>query len=594
MFSTRPEISGSLGAVASTHWLASQSGMAILEAGGNAFDAAATAGFVLQVVEPHLNGPGGDMPVLFRTRAADVRVLCGQGVAPSAATIGHFEQLGLTSVPGTGLLPAAVPGTCVAWFTLLRDYGTMTPAQVLCSAIEYAYRGFPAASALGQTIDAVSDLFAAHWPTSAATWLPAPRTGELVSNPVLAQTYRRLAAESERGSSREAQCDAAIAAWSEGFVAEAVDAFMRVPIRDSSGGDHAGVLTGADLSSWTPSYEEPMSVHWRGYRVFKCAGWTQGPAFLQSLALLDPLLDDVFDPAHLGRHLSAQTVHLIAEVQKLALADRDAWFGDASDAPALNGLLDAGYLEGRRALLSADASLALRPGHLDGQVPRLSRRIVAPDTHHDLATGTGEPTVAKDGRTRGDTCHLDVTDRWGNVVSATPSGGWLQSSPTVPELGFCVGTRLQMCWLEPGLPSSLEPGTRPRTTLSPSLSVSPEGVATAFGTPGGDQQDQWPLPFWLTHTVGGLGLQAAMDRPAFHLTALVSSFQPRTWVPGGLQIEDRFSRAARDDLESRGHRLTVRDPWSLGRISAASYDPRDGLVRAAADPRGGQGYAVGR
>lgn len=575
--------------VASTHWLASQAGMAVLEDDGNAFDAAVAAAFVLHVVEPHLNGPGGDLPLIYRVPDAEPVVLCGQGVAPGGATIEHYTDLGLDVVPGTGLLATAVPGASVAWLTLLRDHGTKTPAEVLRFAIGYADQGHPVLGRVVDLINSLTDHFTEHWPTSAETWLPTPAPGGLLRLPVLAETYRRLAEAGRGAASREAACDAAIEAWSQGFVAEAVDRFARTAVRDSSGRDHAGVITGQDLASWTPTYEEPMAVDWRGHRVFKSPGWTQGPAFLQTLALIDPLLPESLT------ELGADQIHTVVEAQKLAFADRDAWFGDATDAPDLTGLFDPAYLDQRRALLGETASMDLRPGHLNGVAPRLARQVrQAGEAPARSRAGIGEPTVRRDGLTKGDTCHLDVTDRWGNVVSATPSGGWLQSSPTIPELGFCLGSRLQMTWLDPGLPSSLEPGRRPRTTLSPGLAISPEGATLAFGTPGGDQQDQWPLVFWLLHTLGGRNLQESIDHPSFNISALVSSFEPRVWTPGGLELEGRFEAVTIDALRARGHVVTVRDDWSLGRMSAASYDPRDGVMRAAANPRGAQGYAVGR
>jgi gamma-glutamyltranspeptidase / glutathione hydrolase len=195
--------------------------------------------------------------------------------------------------------------------------------------------------------------------------------------------------------------------------------------------------------------------------------------------------------------------------------------------------------------------------------------------------------------TRGDTCHLDVVDRWGTMVSATPSGGWLQSSPVIPALGFPLGSRLQMCWLEEGLPASLVPGRRPRTTLSPTLVYRDAAPVLACGTPGGDQQDQWQLGLLLAHLVRGLPLQEAIEAPKWHSNAVPSSFHPRDVHPGELVVEARFGEAVVAGLRKRGHRVVVADGWSLGRLSAVSRDPGRGRLGAAADPRG-QGYAIGR
>ncbi|QDP96245.1 gamma-glutamyltransferase family protein [Microlunatus elymi] len=600
MFTTRPELVGTFGMVTSTHWLASQSGMAVLEAGGNAFDAAVATGFVLQVVEPHLNGPGGDLPLIMKRSGEEPLVLCGQGVAPAAASIEHFRDLGLAGVPGTGLLATCVPGSTVAWLTLLRDHGTLWPEQVLQYAIGYAESGHPVLERAVAVINTMADHFRRNWPTSAETWLPAPEPGRLQTNPVLARTYRRLVAESSAGQSREAACELAIKAWSEGFVAEAIDAFARHPAMDSSGTEHAGVITGDDLARWRPGYEQPMSYSCHGQTIFKSRGWAQSPVFLETLAIMDPLLGDVFGAGASWRGFGADQVHLVLEAQKLAFADRDAWYGDAPGHPDLSGLFDRDFLAGRRSLISELASDDLRPGRLNGMMPRL------PDFGgvRDGADGGGEPTVVRDlgdtakvrsdGRTAGDTCHLDIVDRWGNVVSATPSGGWLQSSPTVPGLGFCLGSRLQMTWLEPGLPSSLAPGRRPRTTLSPGMAIADDGVVTAFGTPGGDQQDQWALVFWLAHTLGGMDLQAAIDQPTFNIKSMISSFEPRIPYPGVVEVEGRLPGEVITGLRQRGHRVEVQPDWSLSRMTAASYDPNTKIIKAAANPRGMQGYAVGR
>jgi gamma-glutamyltranspeptidase / glutathione hydrolase len=598
VFTTRPELTGTFGMVASTHWLASSAGMAVLEAGGNAFDAAVAAGFVLQVVEPHLNGPGGEVPVLFATAddPGAVRVLCGQGVAPAGATIDHYRSLGLDLVPGSGLLAATVPGSWDAWLTLLRDHGTKSLRDVLGYAIGYARHGYPVVDRIGDTVAAVADLFRDHWPTSAALWLPGGRPLAVRhSNPVLADTWERLLAEAEAaGGDREAQIDAARRAWSQGFVAEVVDDFCRNEFRDDSGRDHAGVLTGADMAAWQATYEDALTVDVGGWTVAKCGTWSQGPALAQQLLLLNEFSDEL---SYVGGVPTARTVHIAVECAKLAFADREAWYGDVTDVP-VGELLSTEYARERAKLVGDQASWDLRPGSPGGRTPRLPDFVSAGlGVGRDDATGSGslgEPTVDRGGRTRGDTVHIDVVDARGNIVSATPSGGWLQSSPTIPELGFCLGSRAQMYWLEPGLPSSLVPGRRPRTTLSPSLAIRGDGSSLAFGTPGGDQQDQWQLCLWLAHTVGGLNLQAAIDAPAWHTTAFPSSFYPRSWQPGEVVVESRLGESNLAELQERGHALVDAGPWALGRLSAVSRDAATGLLRAGANPRSMQGYAVGR
>lgn len=578
---TRPELAGTFGMVASTHWLASSAGMAILERGGNAFDAAAAAAFTLHVCEPHMNGPGGEVPAIFVTADDPTpRVLCGQGVAPAAATPGRFRDLGLDLVPGTGLLAATVPGAVGAWLTLLRDHGTMPLRDVLSYAIGYAEHGHPVTQAVVDMINVVEPLFHAHWPTSVELWLPAPATGDLIRNPALAATYRRLVDEAEaEGGDRERQLDAAITAWFEGFVAEAIDAFCRNEIVDDSGRPNAGLLTGADLAAWRPGYEPTVSHDVFGWQVHKVGTWSQGPVLLQQLAMLEALGDH--PPA-----ASAAEIHRVVEVAKLAFADRDANFGDGAD---LTALLDPAYVAERARLVTDTAGTAGRPGL--GRLPRYVRD--GGGFAGAASAGIGEPTltVTPQGSTRGDTCHIDVADRWGNVISATPSGGWLQSSPTIPELGFCLGTRAQMFWLEEGLSATIAPGKRPRTTLSPSFATRGD-VQLSFGTPGGDQQDQWQLVFFLNHAVHGMNLQAAIDSPSWHTTAFASSFHPRL-TGTELLLEARAADAV-DELRRRGHEVMVTEEWSLGRMSAVSRDRTTGVLRAAANARGQQGYAVGR
>ncbi|MER5746998.1 gamma-glutamyltransferase [Streptomyces sp. NPDC002225] len=601
MFTTRPTLQGTFGMVSSTHWLASQSAMAVLEDGGNAYDAAVAAGFVLHVVEPHLNGPAGETPMIIAPRDGEVRVVCGQGPAPAGATIAHYRSLGLDLVPGIGPLASAVPGSFDAWMLLLRDHGTKGLAEVLRYAIGYAEDGHAPVERVGRTVETVRRLFETEWPSSAEVYLPGgrpPRPGELFRNPRLAATWRRLIAEAEEngGTERTAQIEAARRIWREGFVAEALVRQAARPTMDTTGSRHTGTLTAADLAGWSASYEAPATYDWNGWTLAKAPGWSQGPAFLQQLALL---------PAELPRYGSADYVHLLIEGCKLAMADREAWYGDAADVP-LDALLSEPYNAERRALITGTASHALRPGRPGGREPVLGAHVralvsgaagPAPDTAP--APGVGEPTVAKDGTTRGDTCHLDVVDRWGNMISATPSGGWLQSNPVVPELGFPLGTRLQMTWLEEGLPNSLTPGRRPRTTLSPSLALRDGVPVLAFGTPGGDQQDQWQVHFFLAVALrarvrGGLDLQGAVDAPNWHTDSFPASFFPRGMRPGSVTVEGNTDPEIVAELRRRGHDVTVGEPWSEGRLCAVARDPGTGVLSAAANPRGMQGYAVGR
>jgi gamma-glutamyltranspeptidase/glutathione hydrolase len=601
-FTTRPEILGTFGVVASTHWLATASGMAVLEKGGNAFDAAAATGFALQVVEPHLNGPGGEVPIiLYSARTGRVDVICGQGVAPAAATIDAYRSLGLDLVPGTGLLAAVVPGAFDAWLLMLRDHGTLELADVLGPAIGYAETGFPLVPNISRTIETVRGLFETEWPTSAAIWLNGgvPTPGSLFRNPLLAETYRRLLREADAGGNREARIEAARNAWYRGFVAEAVGRFCRDSrVMDTSGRRHHGLLAGEDMARWSATVEPPCSYDYRGYALCKTGPWGQGPVALQQLALLKGFDLDDLSPEH------PDFVHTVVECAKLAFADRESFYGDPKfvDVP-LDTLLSDRYNESRRRQVGDRASRELRPGQVPGYGAAPVVRVAdgaGADVAHAGAHGQGEPTIARfgepqvepTGAVRGDTCHLDVIDRWGNMVSATPSGGWLQSSPAIPELGFCLSTRGQMFWLQDGLPASLAPGKRPRTTLTPSLALRDGKPYMAFGTPGGDQQDQWSLNVFLRHVHFGLNLQEAIDAPEFHTSHFPSSFYPRESRPGHVVLEGRFPQATIAALRRRGHDVEVDADWSLGRVSAAAKDGP--LLKAAANARFMQGYAVGR
>jgi len=537
--------------VSATHWLAAASGMRMLERGGNAFDAAAAAGFVLQVVEPHQNGPGGDLPVVFwSAEVGATRVLCAQGPAPSAATLERYA--GLDLVPGEGVLAAVVPGAFDGWMQLVRDFGTLRLGEILEPAIGYAAEGFPVVRELAAEVAAHAERFRAEWPSSAEVWLRDGGPRDVYTLPGVAATYRRIVDEAA-GRDREAELDAARDVFYRGFVADAIDGF-------------GSLVRGDDLARWSASYEDPVVFDYGGLTVCKPGPWSQGPVFLQQLALLS------------GFDLSAMTaverLHTLIECGKLAFADRDALYGDSADVP-LETLLSAEYNDERRELVGEDASDEYVPGL--GRLPRVQAV--------EATLGSGEPG-------RG-TCHVDVVDQYGNMVSATPSGGWLHSSPVIPALGWPLGTRAQMFWLEEGLPSSLEPGKRPRTTLSPGLALRDGAPYLAWGTPGGDQQEQWALHAFIRHVDLGLDLQAAIDAPEFHTDHLISSFFPRGFASRSLAVESRFDARTIRDLQRRGHDVTVWPAWSAGRVSAVARE-RDGLLRAGANARGMQGYAVGR
>jgi gamma-glutamyltranspeptidase/glutathione hydrolase len=599
MFTTRPEILGTFGVCTSTHWLATATGMAMLEKGGNAFDACAAAAFVLQVVEPHLVGPAGEMPAVFYSaESKKVEVICGQGTAPQAATSEAFKALGLDLVPGSGLLTAVVPGAFGGWMTLLRDHGRLPLREVLEPAIGYFENGHPMLPRVSDTIAGLTDLFTQEWPTSGAVYLPGgqvPKAKALFRNQAAADTYKRILAEAEAaGGSREKQIQAAYDAWYKGFVAEAIDTFCRTTEAiDSSGRRHKGLLTADDMARWQPTYEAPASVTYHGWEVFKTGPWGQGPVFLQTLKILEGI-----DIAGMGPD-SAAFVHHVAEAMKLAFADREAYYGDPDFVKVpLATLLSEDYARGRRNLITDTASYELRPGVIPGfeeQVARAMAGVRYAGQSGAAGATVGEPTMASmvaAGR-RGDTVHIDVIDKWGNMIAATPSGGWLQSSPVIPALGFPLNSRAQAFFLEEGLPSSLAPGKRPRTTLTPSLAFENGEPRLVFGTPGGDQQEQWQLGLFLRRVHHGLNLQEAIDLPLFHTQHFPSTFYPREAKPGHLAVEESIGEAVLADLVARGHTLERAPAWTIGRLTAAEKSP-DGLLRAAATPRLMQAYAAGR
>ncbi len=422
-------------------------------------------------------------------------------------------------------------------------------------AIAYARDGYPLVERACATIKIVEQLFRKHWTTSAAVYLPnneVPKPGTLFTNPRLAETYARILTEAESaGGDRDAQIERARRAWSQGFVAEAIDTFCRTQeVMDVSGSPHRGVLSGDDMARWQPAVEAPLTYDYGRYTVCKAGVWSQGPVMLQQLALLKGFQLDGLDPT------GAEFIHLQVECAKLAFADRETFYGDPdfSEIP-IETLLSDAYNDERRKLISDQASLEFTPGSVEGfgAVVKLRRA----EGHREAvgAMGAGEPTVGRFGEVRGDTVHFDIIDSAGNMISATPSGGWLQSSPVIPELGFCLGSRAQMFWLEEGHPAALAPGKRPRTTLSPTMALRDGEPYLAWGSPGGDQQDQWITQFFLRHVHAKMNLQESIDAPAWHSEHFPISFWPRTARPGVLVVENRVPKATVEDPEgARPHR----------------------------------------
>jgi gamma-glutamyltranspeptidase/glutathione hydrolase len=572
----RPILQGYGGAVAAGHHLATQAGAALLAAGGNAADAACAMGFALQVLEPHMNGPAGEVPILvYSAREQRAFAISGQGTAPAAASCERFAWLGLDLIPGDGFLAATVPAALDAWCVLLAEFGTMTLEQVLAPARALAERGFPMYPFLRSVLSFCERRFRDEWPTSAALYLPLRAVGERQTNPALATFLAALvAAERAARGDRETGIRAARDSFYRGRAAEEIEKFLSTPIGDASGEVHTGLLTASDLARYEGAIEEPVSTAYRGARVWKCPPWSQGPVFLQQLRLLEG-----FDLAAMGQN-SADALHTWVECAKLAFADRESCYGDPrfSDVP-LAELLSNSYTDTRQALVDPRrASLELRPGL--GRLPHGWPLL------GDATAPTQEPQALAASRGRGDTTHLDVVDRDGNFVSATPSGAWIPSSPVIPALGFPIGTRAQMFVLDPEHPNALAPGKRPRTTLTPSLAQLADGRQLAFGTPGGDQQDQWTLQMFLNVVdFGARDLQTAIDAPTVHSLHMPDSFYPRRSQPGAVVAESRIAAQVLEELALRGHQIRRGGPWEHGRVLAVARDPATGRCEAAASPR---------
>jgi gamma-glutamyltranspeptidase/glutathione hydrolase len=591
---TRPVLMGTNGMVTSTHYLASQAGLWSLKRGGNAVDAGATMWFCLTILEPHLAGVAGESPILLYSAEEDrVIAVNGQGPAPEAATIGWFKENGYDLIPPDGFLPAVTPAAFDAWIETLRRFGTMTLADVLEPAIELAANGFPVypdlrrslaqpgqevgivtrESGIKTTATTTAERFLKEWPSSAKLYLKdgqVPRVGEVIVNPEWARTFREVLVEGEaRESGRDSGLRAARDCFYLGPIAHKIVSFMQTfKCRDVYGKENHGLVTLKDFAEYHTSSEEPVSTEYRGYNVYKCGPWTQGPVLLQQLNLLEG-----FALEKMG-HNTVEYIHTLVECAKLAFADRERYYADPEyvEVP-LNKLLSKQYADDRRKLIDQDhASMEIRPG--ETTPTRLKSTEIA-------------------GRLEGDTVHLEAADRFGNMISATPSGAWISSSPIIPGLGFCMNTRAQMFHLDPNHVESLQPGKRPSTTLSPSLVMKEEKPYMTFGTPGGDQQDQWTLQFFLNHADFGMDIQLALDKPTVHSTHFPGSFWPHAAHPGVIHVEPEIPREVVSGLRKKGHKVILDPPWTHGRCLAIQYDADSHVISGAASPRGMKAYAIG-
>ena len=571
-----PLVMGREAMVATEHYLSAAAGARIFAKGGNAIDAAVAATLVEGVVNPHMHTIGGEAPMLvYLANARRVVAINGNMTAPARATIDHYRGLGLKLVPPEGLLAAGVPAAFDALAVALREFGTMSLAEVATPAMALCEDGIPMHPGLagdGETPQDLSGLigtasirfnakkFREKWPTSAAVYMPGdelPHSGDLIRNPALANFFRRLldAEAAARNRGRGEAIDAARDRFYRGDIAHDI-----VKWSDANG----GLLAADDLSAFTTKIEAAVSVDYRGVTVHKCQPWSQGPVFLQQLGLLEG-----FDLAAMG-HNSADYIHHLVEAAKLAFADREQYYADPAFTPVpLEGLLSRRYSELRRTLIDPHrASMDQRPGD-----PRAMRPLLNANGGEARSWGPG-------------TIHVTAADGRGNMIAVTASGGWIPSSPVIDTLGFPLGSRMQTFFLDEHHANSLQPGKRPRTTLTPSLATRDGDPFLSFGTPGGDQQDQWTLQFFLNLIDFGMDVQEAIEAPRFSTAHFPSTFYPHNARPGVLRVEDRIGESVRAELAARGHVVEARPPWCEGHVLGIRFDPRRRLLEGGADPRG--------
>jgi len=554
---TRPVVSGMQGVVAAGHPLVSMAGMRMLLAGGNAFDAAAAAGFAAAVVEPTASYTlcGECVAMVYDSRRRESVALSGQGTAPARATIDVFRRRGLDRIPtGPGAdahLSFTVPGAVDAYLTLLETYGTKSLSEALIPALQYAERGFPMYEYMHRmlAIPETRAQFALYPPGGDAVFYPggrAPGVGELFVQPALSGTLRRLVdADAKGAGDRVAGIAAARECFYRGDIAALIGAFSETC---------GGLLRAGDLAGYRARVEPPLSTTFMGREILGQAAWTQGPVLMQALGMLASL-----DVRAMG-HNSARYIHTVAESLKLAFADRERYYGDVPTVP-LEELLSPAYLAGRAKLIAPDRALA-----------------AAPPAGRLVGAATSVPEAA-DGTT-----HIAVIDAQGNMIALTPSGGVFRKSAFAPELGCTLSTRSEMFVLEDGHPNALAPGKRPRTTLVSYLIRENGAPVMTVGCPGGDDQAQANLQIVLNLVAFGMNPQQAVEAPRFATQTLVNSFYPRVEKPGQLNVESGIPETTRAELRALGHTVTEIGACGIGAV-VTRRDPDSGVLSAGADPR---------
>jgi len=549
-----PRLIGTHGAVAANSYLSVNAGVDVLKAGGNAIDATVAATLVEGVVNPQMHTIGGECPILVRA-AGEHRVIAvnGNTAAPMKATPEAFRARGLSDVPEAGILAAGVPAAFSALLTALTRWGTMSFREVIAPALELAKKGFPVSEGLRNQhkygLVAMQEKFLREWPASGRLYVPGgrvPEVGQLLKNEALARTYDYLASAQDPHE-----------AFYQGEIAAEIARFSR---------DHDGLLAREDLERFETRIEEPARLRFGATELFKCGFWTQGPAELQTVALMSH-----FDLKTMGPG-SADYCHLLIEAMKLAFADREQYYGDPAQALVPGEvLLSEEYTNRRAALIDLRRSnLELRPG--DAQ--RNAALLPADERFTPKSWGAG-------------TVHVDAVDAKGNMASFTPSGAWIMSSEVIEPLGFPLSGRMMTFYLGPAHhPNVVAPGKRPRTTLTPSLAFRNGKPWMTFGTMGGDNQGQWLLQFFLYRAAFGMTIQQAIEAPKLSTEHFPGFFAPHEGAPNRVRIEPRFGQKVIDELRRRGHELDVAPDWSEGFVSAAQFDEDTGLIEAGCDPRG--------
>ncbi len=566
--SLRPELYGTHGIVAAGSQYAVEAGMRILAAGGNAFDAGVAAVFAAAVTEISHFGLGGEAPAIaYHAASGKVTVICGQGTAPKAATPAHFAAEGI--IPGNGPNAGTVPAVVDAMALALQNFGTLSLARVLEPAIQLA-DGFP----MYETVRNALLVYRPHterWEWSRRTYYPqgrVPDPGEIFRQPNLAATLRAIASSegvaAKKGADRVKAIEAGRDAFYKGDVARRIAAAVKAD---------GGLLSYEDLAGYRGSLEAPVSTRFRDHDIHKAGFWSQGPALLMTLNILEAAGIERM------RRGSEQYLHTLAEAIKLAFDDRNAWFGDPlfADVPA-EGLLSKSYAAERAFLIGAQASREHRYGnpHAHQRGPRRSATAFVP---RRLA-GRGDPAS--------DTTAIEVVDAAGNLFSCTPSSGWLIGGAYLAgDTGVPLSNRLTVFDLDPASPNVLAGGKRPRTTLTPTIVTRGGKPFLAVGTPGGDSQDQHIAQTLLNVLLGQQNLQQALEAPRVESMHFHQSFEDKRDLPGVLLVENRIPSTTIAALMNRGHRVSVVGDYDIGTAGVAvGVDPVSGTLRGGADIRG--------